>query len=222
MKKFLWILLISNLVCGAISADKPLNTKTMKKFELQGLPYAHDALAPVISQKTIEFHYGKHLLAYITNLNNLLESSDLKEASLETIIQKSSGGLFNNAAQVWNHEFYFATFAPADMAAHLPTGRLLDAINKTWGHLDTFKKEFVAAGVSQFGSGWVWLVKDSHGNLSIQKTANAENPLTDGLTPLLTFDVWEHSYYIDYQNRRADHLHELWEIVDWRIVESRY
>lgn len=189
-------------------------------FALKPLPYKHNALAPHISEETINYHYGKHLQTYVTNLNNLLENSPLKNESLRTIILKSEGPLFNNAAQVFNHVFYFETFSPSPKAA--PDGKLLKAIEAKWGSFDKFKSEFVAAAVSVFGSGWAWLVKDDKGELSILKTSNAENPLTKGLIPLMTMDVWEHAYYLDYQNKRADHLASLWPIIDWTVVEERY
>ncbi|MEF9986964.1 MAG: superoxide dismutase [Bacteroidales bacterium] len=192
----------------------------MEKFKLISLPYKADALAPVISEQTINFHYGKHLQTYVNNLNNLINGTELENLTLEEIVKQSSGATFNNAAQTFNHEFYFNTFSATPKNS--PTGKLLAAIEKQWGTLDNFKKEFVANGVSIFGSGWVWLVSDANGNLSIIKGSNAENPLTKGFIPLLTFDVWEHAYYLDYQNRRADHLAELWKIIDWAIVDNRY
>ena len=160
-------------------------------YELPELPYSSDALAPIISRETIEYHYGKHERTYIDNLNRLIKDTEYEDMELEDIIRSASGPLFNNASQAWNHIFYFFSF-------------------------------FEAAGVSVFGSGWVWLSKDKDGKLFITKASNAENPMTQGLTPLLTFDVWEHAYYIDYRNRRADALKELWKIVDWDIVASRY
>ncbi len=189
-------------------------------FKLRPLPYKHDALAPYITEQTIGYHYGKHLQTYINNLNNLLENSPLKGKPLNEIIVKSEGPLFNNAAQVFNHEFYFETFSPA--AVTMPEGRLLSAIEAKWGSFDNFKKEFAAAAVSVFGSGWTWLVKDDKGELSILKTSNAETPVTKGLIPLMVMDVWEHAYYLDYQNRRADHIASLWPIIDWKIIGERY
>ncbi|MDR3047117.1 MAG: superoxide dismutase [Bacteroidales bacterium] len=189
------------------------------KFELIKLPYATDALAPVISQKTIEFHYGKHLQTYVNNLNNLIQGTQFENAALETIVTESEGGLFNNAGQVLNHNLYFTQFSPN--GGGQPTGKLATAINEVFGSFDNFQKEFETAGVGLFGSGWVWLAADHAGKLSIVKEPNAGNPVTKGLTPLLGFDVWEHSYYLDYQNRRADHLKELWKIVDWNVVGGR-
>lgn len=195
-------------------------TKTMKKIEMCALPYMADALAPTISEQTVNFHYGKHLQTYINNLNNLITGTEFENVDLEDIVKRSEGAIFNNAAQTFNHQFYFNTFSPKPTTA--PSGKLLVAIKKQWGDLENFKKEFVAAGVSIFGSGWVWLVTDKDGNLSIIKSANAEPPLKQGLIPLLCFDVWEHAYYLDYQNRRADHLADLWKITDWNVVESRF
>ncbi|MDR1882836.1 MAG: superoxide dismutase [Prevotella sp.] len=190
------------------------------KFELPVLPYATNALEPVISWQTIELHYGKHLQTYITNLNNLVSGTKFENADLETIVKESDGAIFNNAGQTLNHNIYFLSFSPAGGGA--PKGKLAEAIDKKWDSFENFKKEFVAAGIAVFGSGWVWLAKDSAGNLEITKEPNAGNPVTKGLTPLLGFDVWEHAYYLDYQNRRADHLAELWKIIDWSAVESRY
>lgn len=198
------------------------NEKAMKKFELPVLPYSANGLAPVISEQTINLHHGKHLQTYINNLNNLIVGTEFENAELDEIVKKSSGALFNNAAQTWNHILYFNTFAPVSEAAKEPKGKLKSEIDKRFGSLDNFKKEFVDAGTSIFGSGWVWLVKDKDGKLSIVKKSNAENPITEGLVPLLAFDVWEHSYYLDYQNRRADHLNALWQIVDWNKVSDRY
>jgi len=190
------------------------------KFELVKLPYATDALEPVISKQTVEFHHGKHLQTYVNNLNNLIQGTKFEGATLETIVKESDGGLFNNAGQVLNHNLYFTQFSP--QGGGKPSGKLADAIGAAFGSFDNFRKEFEAAGLGLFGSGWVWLAKDKDGKLSISKEANAGNPVTKGLTPILGFDVWEHSYYLDYQNRRADHLAALWQIVDWKVVESRY
>jgi Fe-Mn family superoxide dismutase len=190
------------------------------KFELPKLPYAPDALEPVISKQTIEYHYGKHLQTYITNLNKLIEGTKFENADLETIVRESEGAIFNNAGQTLNHNLYFLSFTPAGGSE--PTGKLAEAINKQWGSFDEFKKEFSAAGVGLFGSGWVWLAKDVNGKLSIEKEVNAGNPLTKGLTPIFSFDVWEHAYYLDYQNRRADHLAEIWKILDWNAIGARY
>lgn len=190
------------------------------KYTQPQLPYATDALEPVISRRTIEFHYGKHEKAYIDNLNAAIIGTEFEELPLEDIIRDAKGALFNNASQAWNHIFYFFSFSPDGGGE--PDGELRDAINKQFGSFENFKKEFVEAGVTLFGSGWVWLSRDNDGNLFITKGSNAENPLTEGLTPILTFDVWEHAYYLDYQNRRKDSLENLWDIIDWPIVESRY
>lgn len=184
------------------------------------LPYASDALEPVISKETIEYHYGKHEKAYIDNLNRLIKGSQYEDMELEEIIRNSDGALFNNASQAWNHIFYFFSFAPNTGGE--PSGELRKAIDRDFGSFDNFKKAFEDSGASLFGSGWVWLSTDEKGKLFITQGPNAQNPLKDGLTPLLTFDVWEHAYYIDYKNKRADYLHRLWDIVDWDVVESRY
>lgn len=194
--------------------------KVMKQFTLPELPYSADALEPIISKSTIEYHHGKHLQTYINNLNNLIIGTPLEGAELETIIKNSDGAIFNNAAQTWNHVLYFNTFSPK--AKQHPEGALLKAIEKEWGSFDNFKKEFAAAGNSIFGSGWVWLAQTPEGKLVILKESNAGNPLTKGYNTLLGIDVWEHSYYLDYQNRRADHLNALWTIIDWNKIEPRY
>lgn len=189
------------------------------KFELIKLPYAADALEPVISKATIEFHHGKHLQAYVNNLNNLIPGTKFENAPLEQIVAESDGAIFNNAGQILNHNLYFTQFSPNGGE---PKGKLADAIKATWGSFEDFKKEFNAAGAGLFGSGWVWLAKDKDGKLSITKEANGSNPVAKGLTPILGFDVWEHAYYLDYQNRRPDHLNALWQIVDWDAVGKRY
>lgn len=189
-------------------------------YELPTLPYEVNDLVPVISKETIEYHYGKHEKTYIDNLNKLIEGTPFAQKTIEEIIKEAEGPLFNNASQAWNHIFYFFTFSPEGRRA--PQGELAEAIDRQWGNFENFQKEFEQAGVSLFGSGWVWLSKDREGKLVISKENNAGSPLTKGLIPLLTFDVWEHAYYIDYRNRRAEHLHKLWEIVDWSVVESRY
>lgn len=184
------------------------------------LPYANDALAPVISEMTVDYHYGKHEKAYIDNLNRLIQGTEYEDKELEEIICSSDGPLFNNASQAWNHIFYFFSFSP--YGGGEPEGELADAIKQKFGSFERFKKEFVDAGAGIFGSGWIWLARDEKGELFIVPKTNAGNPLTDGLTPILVFDVWEHAYYLDYQNRRADALNALWSIVDWDVVESRY
>lgn len=189
------------------------------KFELPQLPYPADGLEPVISRKTIELHYGKHHQTYVNNLNSLIAGTEFENSGIEQIILKSEGPIFNNAAQVWNHTFYFNSFKPGGGE---PQGELAEAINKYFGSFEGFKKEFTAAAVSLFGSGWAWLVKDKEGVLSIVKESNAGNPLTKGFVPILTFDVWEHAYYVDYENRRADYLSSIWSIIDWEEVSGRY
>jgi Fe-Mn family superoxide dismutase len=197
---------------------------TNGKFELIQLPYAPNALEPVISEQTISFHYGKHLQAYVNNLNALLPGSGFEEMTLADIVGKSEGGIFNNAGQILNHELYFTQFKPYQQAAteNLPKGRLAEAIDRQFGSFAAFREEFQKKGATLFGSGWVWLSADKDGQLVVTQETNANNPLTKGLTPLLTFDVWEHAYYLDYQNRRAAHLSALWQIVDWKVIEKRY
>ena len=204
----------------------------MGKFELMGLPYAIDALEPVISKETIGFHHGKHLAGYVNNLNGLLEGSPLAGLSLEEILEtlqeqatkgailKAGGGILNNAGQILNHNLYFGQFF-APKADNKPTGKFADVIARDFGSFEAFKAEFEAKGVGLFGSGWVWLSADKDGKLVITQEPNAANPIQKGLRPLLTFDVWEHAYYLDYQNRRAAHLSALWQIVDWKVVEGR-
>lgn len=194
--------------------------KEVMKFELIQLPYAANALEPVISKATIDFHYGKHLQAYVNNLNGLIPGTKFENMPLEQIVAESDGAIFNNAGQVLNHNLYFTEFSPN--GGGQPTGKLAEAINTQWGSFENFQKEMTAAGVGLFGSGWVWLAKDKEGKLSITKESNGSNPVTKGLTPILGFDVWEHSYYLDYQNRRVDHLNEIWKIVDWDVVGKRY
>lgn len=184
------------------------------------LPYAEDALEPAISKETVSFHYGKHEKAYIDNLNRLIDGTEYEDMELEEIIKKSDGALFNNASQAWNHIFYFFSFSPEGGGE--PEGKLREAIDRDFGSFEDFKKAFVEAGTGLFGSGWVWLSRDVDGKLFITQGKNAESPLKDGLTPILTFDVWEHAYYLQYQNRRADSLNALWDIIDWDIVGSRY
>ena len=206
----------------------PSGTKESKfttMFTLIDLPYAPDALEPVISARTLSFHHGKHLQAYVDNLNKLIVGTEFESMSLEEIVGKSEGAVFNNAGQILNHNLYFTQFAPASVVpnpAEVKELPLLRRIDTQWGSLEAFRKEFVAKGVSLFGSGWVWLQADAAGTLSIGPYSGADNPIAHGLRPLLTFDVWEHAYYLDYQNRRAAHLDALWGIVDWRIVEERY
>lgn len=193
----------------------------MATFELIQLPYAPNALEPVISAETIHFHHGKHLQAYVNNLNGLLPGSGLEEASLEDIVKRSEGSIFNNAGQILNHNLYFTQFH-APQENNIPIGTVAEAIEKQFGSFDAFREEFQKKGATLFGSGWVWLSADKEGKLVITQEQNAGNPILKGLKPLLTFDVWEHAYYLDYQNRRPDHLATLWQIVNWEIIEQRY
>ena len=193
----------------------------MGKFELMALPYAMDALEPVISRQTLEFHHGKHLAGYVNNLNAMLPGSGFEEASLEEIVCKAEGGMLNNAGQILNHNLYFGQFS-APKADNAPTGKLAEAIVRDFGSFEAFKETFQKGGATLFGSGWVWLSADKDGKLVITQEANAANPVQKGLKPLLTFDVWEHAYYLDYQNRRPDHLAALWQIVDWEVIAQRY
>ena len=192
-----------------------------KLFSPVALPYAQDALAPVISAQTVAFHYGKHLQAYINNLNAALPGSGFEGKSIEEIVVSAEGGIFNNAGQVLNHTMYFTQFKPAG-AESAPKGALADAIVRDFGSFEAFRAEFQKKGAGLFGSGWVWLAADKEGHLQITQETNAGNPLRRSLKPLLTFDVWEHAYYLDYQNRRPDHLAALWQIVDWDVIAARY
>lgn len=187
-------------------------------FELPALPYAKDALAPHISEETLEFHYGKHHNTYVVNLNGLIENSEFADMSLEDIITKSSGPVFNNAAQVWNHTFYWNCLSPNGGGE--PSGALADAINAKFGSFEEFKKAYTADCIGNFGSGWTWLVKNASGELEIMKTSNAGCPLTEGVTPLMTCDVWEHAYYIDYRNARPAYVEAFWNLVNWDFVAS--
>lgn len=185
-------------------------------FELPALPYAKNALEPHLSAETLEYHYGKHHNTYVVNLNNLVPGTEFEGKSLEDIVKTSSGPIFNNAAQVWNHTFYWNCLAPE--AGGEPTGALADAINQAFGSFDAFKTQFNDAAVKNFGSGWTWLVKKADGSLAIVNTSNAGCPLTEGHTPLLTVDVWEHAYYIDYRNVRPNYLNGFWALVNWNFV----
>ena len=195
-------------------------------FTLIDLPYAIDALEPVISARTLEFHHGKHLQAYVDNLNKLIAGTEFESMSLEEIVYKADGAVFNNAGQILNHNLYFTQFCPLschlDRIQQAEKSALFSRIVKQWGSIDAFKTEFVSKGIGLFGSGWVWLSAASDGTLVISQEPGAGNPVTRDLRPLLTFDVWEHAYYLDYQNRRAAHLEALWGIVDWGVVEERY
>ncbi|MFZ2452540.1 MAG: Fe-Mn family superoxide dismutase [Methylovulum miyakonense] len=189
-------------------------------FELPALPYASNRLVPYISEETLEFHHGKHHQTYVTNLNNLVPGTEFEGLSLEEIIVKSSGPIFNNAAQVWNHTFYWNSLAPS--AGGEPTGALAAAINETFGSFEKFKEEFTKCAVGTFGSGWAWLVKNADGSLALVSTSNAGCPLTTGQTPLLTCDVWEHAYYIDYRNARPKYLEAFWALVNWDFAEANF
>ena len=193
----------------------------MGNFALKALPYALDALEPIISKQTLEFHHGKHLAAYVNNLNGLLPASGFEDATLEEIVRRAMGGILNNAGQILNHNLYFEQFA-GKPAKTEPTGPLAEAIVRDFGSFNAFKETFQKSGATLFGSGWVWLSADKDGKLVISQESNAANPIQRGLKPLLTFDVWEHAYYLDYQNRRPDHLAALWQIVDWDVIEKRY
>jgi len=189
-------------------------------FTLPALPYANDALEPYISGRTLDFHHGKHHQAYVTNVNSLIVGTEFENATLEAIIKKAEGGIFNNAAQVFNHTFYFEQFSKTPVEA--PEGKLKTAINESFGSLDAFKEAFNKAATTLFGSGWAWLVKDATGKLAIVQTSNAGCPVRDGSTPLLTCDVWEHAYYLDKQNLRPAYVADFWKVLDWKIVERRF
>jgi superoxide dismutase, Fe-Mn family len=190
------------------------------EHKLPELPYAKDALAPHISKETLEYHYGKHHATYVANLNKLIPGTEFSELSLEDIVKKASAGIFNNAAQVWNHTFYWNSLSPKGGGE--PSGALADAIVKSFGSFATFKEKFSNAAVTQFGSGWAWLVKGSDGNLSIVQTGNAATPLKDGGRALLTCDVWEHAYYIDYRNARATYVDAFWKLVNWGFASENF
>ena len=185
---------------------------------LPALPYPLDGLQPHISKETLEFHYGKHHQTYVTNLNNLIKGTEFESASLEEIVTKSSGGVFNNAAQIWNHTFYWNSLSPKGGGA--PSGALAAAIDKKWGSFDAFKEAFTKSAVGNFGSSWTWLVKKADGSLDIVNTSNAATPVTTADTPLITCDLWEHAYYIDYRNRRPDYLGAFWSLVNWDFASK--
>ncbi|MBU3563711.1 superoxide dismutase [Polynucleobacter sp. Tro8-14-1] len=187
---------------------------------LPQLPYALDALAPYISKETLEYHYGKHHQAYVTNLNNLIKGTEFENSSLEDIIKKSTGGVFNNAAQVWNHTFYWSSMKPNGGGA--PSGPLADAINTKWGSFDKFKEEFTKCAVGTFGSGWAWLVKKADGSLDLASTSNATTPITTDAKPLMTCDVWEHAYYIDTRNARPKYVENFWNVVNWDFASQNF
>ncbi len=190
------------------------------EHQLPDLPYAKNALEPYISYETIEFHYGKHHKTYITKLNALIKGTEFENASLEDTIKKSTGAIFNNAAQVWNHTFYWNGLKPNSNGT--PDGLMADAINAKWGSFEEFKKAFTQCALDTFGSGWAWLVKRKDGSLDLVSTSNAATPLTGDAKPLLTCDVWEHAYYVDYRNARADYIEKYWNIVNWDFVASNF
>lgn len=191
------------------------------EHQLPPLPYAYDALAPHLSKETLEYHHDKHHQTYVTNLNNLIKGTEYENLDLEGIIKKApAGGLFNNAAQVWNHTFYWNCLTPNSHGQ--PTGELAEAINQAFGSFDKFKEEFTKTSVGTFGSGWGWLVKNADGSLALMSTSNAGTPMTDGKTALLTCDVWEHAYYIDYRNARPKYLEAFWQLVNWEFVAKNF
>lgn len=223
--KYKGILLLGLLLLGAWGADAQTIETQVKRnaegiFVLPPMPYPADALSPVIGVETVNLHYGKHFQGYINNLNKLIAGTPFENASLPDIVAYSTGAVFNNAAQALNHDIYFTTFSP--QAKTQPAGALLKAIEREWGSLEAFKQAFEAAANGVFGSGWAWLAETPQGELVIIAESNAGNPLTRGYIPLLGVDVWEHAYYLDYQNRRADHVKQLWSIIDWEKVENRY
>jgi len=187
---------------------------------LPALPYAMDALQPHISKETLEFHYGKHHQTYVTNLNNLIKGTEFENASLEDIVKKSSGGVFNNAAQIWNHTFYWNSLSPK--GGGKPAGALAAAIDAKWGSFDAFKEAFIKSAVGNFGSSWTWLVKKADGSLEIVNTSNAATPVTTADKHLMTCDLWEHAYYIDYRNRRPDYLGAFWSLVNWDFAAKNF
>ncbi|MGP1481111.1 MAG: superoxide dismutase [Hoylesella enoeca] len=190
-------------------------------IQMPQLPYAPNALEPIISEQTINFHYGKHLQNYVNTLNNLIKGTELEGKSVEEIVKVApEGPVFNNAGQVLNHTLYFTQFK-SPVSGNVPQGKIAEAINASFGDFETFKKEFTQAAVSLFGSGWAWLSQDQNGKLVITKEPNGSNPLRSGLNPLMCIDVWEHAYYLDYQNRRPDHIAAVWDIIDWEVVGKR-
>lgn len=205
--------LISSNVINARGEDK--------KFKLPPLPYKENGLEPYISEKTIQFHYGKHMATYINNMNNLIAGTEFENMCLEGIVIKSEGGLFNNAAQSYNHAFYFEAFRPYDPAKVTPTGKIKELIDKSFGSFEAFKEAFAKAATTLFGSGWAWLILTKEGKLEIEQTGNADNPLKHNKKPILTIDVWEHAYYLDTQNARPKYIENFWNIIDWDLVNQR-
>lgn len=190
-------------------------------FELIDLPYGSSELEPIISAETIALHHGKHLATYVNNLNNMLPGSGLEDKSLEEIVACATGGIFNNAGQILNHNLYFEQLQKPSNDNH-PVGKIAEAINEQFGSYDDFKKDFTTAASTLFGSGWAWLVSDNDGKLHVLQMPNADNPVTKGLKPLMCFDVWEHAYYVDYRNRRPDYIAAMWQILNWKVIEQRY
>ena len=213
------MLIILTLLTLLIMSTTTTKAET-RKFTLTPLPYAYNALEPEISEETLRFHHDKHHAGYVTKLNSLIAGTPYEKMSLEEIIAKSDGAIFNNAAQVWNHDFYFAELSPTPNSK--PEGALLDAIVSEYGSVENLKREMNEAATNLFGSGWVWLVENKDGKLAIMSGKNADTPLRYGMRPLLTIDVWEHAYYIDYRNARADAVKAIWNKIDWRKIEERY
>lgn len=203
-----------------ISLYMTMTVQAATRFEVKPLPYAYDALAPVISEETLRYHHDKHYAGYVKKLNELIAGTPFEGQALEDIVMNSDRSIFNNAAQVWNHEFFFEQLSPNP--ALRPTGALLEAITRQFGSVEAVREAMSEAAVALFGSGWVWLVVDDEGELSILSTRNAGLPMRHGLTPLLALDVWEHAYYIDYRNRRGDAMHEMWHVMDWSKADERY
>ncbi len=195
-------------------------TATTSRIEVKALPYAYDALAPAISEETLRYHHDKHYAGYVAKLNELIAGTPYADQSLEEMVNTSEGSIFNNAAQAWNHAFYFDQFSATPQ--HQPSGALLEAINRSFGSFEQMKQEMNKAATALFGSGWVWLVEDSTGKLSLLSTRNAGTPIRHNLKPLLCLDVWEHAYYIDYRNRRGEAVAATWDVVDWKQIEKRY
>lgn len=206
--------------CTLLSEEKVNTRNGENKFTLQPLSYAEDALTPYISEKTIQYHYGKHLLAYIDNTNKMKAGTEYDDMKIQDIVKKSSGGLFNNAAQVFNHYFYFEAFHKNDSDKTTPQGNAKELIDKNFGSFEDFKEKFTQTGMSLFGSGWVWLVMHED-KLEIMPAGNADNPLKYGKRPILTMDVWEHAYYLDTQNARAKYIENFWQVIDWEVIEER-
>ena len=219
-QKYLCDMIVILLLLTLLIMSTTATTAETRKFKLAPLPYAYNSLEPEISEETLRFHHDKHHAGYVAKLNALIAGTPYEMMSLKSIVEKSDGAIFNNAAQVWNHDFYFDTLSPTPKSK--PEGALLEAIVGEYGSLENMQKAMDEAAVNLFGSGWVWLVANNDGRLSIMSGANADNPLRYGLHPLLTIDVWEHAYYIDYRNARADAVRAIWNRVDWQKVEQRY